>query len=82
METFETMNRELQNWCDRNAHELSTPEERNPDMSMDEYDRAISRRLWHRRAKAASIFLFNPLTALVAAFGTVALLFKLLGWSE
>ena len=75
------MNRELQNWCDRNAHELSTPE-RKPEMSMDEYDRAISRSLWHRRAKAASIFLFNPLTALVAAFGTVALLFKLLGWSE
>lgn len=73
------MNRELQNWCDRNAQELSTPE-RKP--GMDAYEREINRRLWHRRAKAASIFIFNPLTALVAAFGAVALLFTLLGWSE
>lgn len=58
-----TMNRELQNWCDRNAHELSTPE-RKPEM------------------KNYAWIILNPLTALFAAFGTVALLFTLLGWSE
>ena len=51
-------------------------------MTLDEYDREVNRRLWRRRLRAASIVVFNPVTALFGAIIVAEVALKLLGWSE
>ena len=51
-------------------------------MPLDEYERDINRRLWRRRLRAASVVVFNPVTALFGAIAVLEVAFKLLGWSE
>lgn len=51
-------------------------------MPLDEYEREINRRLWRRRLKAASVVVFNPVTALFGAITALEIAFKLLGWEE
>ena len=51
-------------------------------MPLDEYEREINRRLWRRRLRAASVVVFNPVTALFCAIAVLEITFKLLGWSE
>ena len=51
-------------------------------MPLDEYEREVNRRLWRRRLRAASVVVFNPLTALFGAIAALEVAFKLLGWSE
>lgn len=51
-------------------------------MPLDEYEREINRRLWRRRLRAASVVVFNPVTALFGAIAALEIAFKLLGWEE
>ena len=51
-------------------------------MPLEEYEREINRRLWRRRLRAASVVVFNPVTALLGAIVAIEVAFKLLGWSE
>ena len=51
-------------------------------MPLDKYEREINRRLWRRRLRAASVVVFNPVTALFGAIVVLEVAFKLLGWSE
>lgn len=51
-------------------------------MPLDKYEREINRRLWRRRLRAASVVVFNPITALLGAITALEIAFKLLGWEE
>ena len=51
-------------------------------MPLDEYEREINRRLWRRRLMAASVVVFNPVTALFGAIAALEIAFKLLGGEE
>ena len=51
-------------------------------MPLDKYEREINRRLWRRRLRAASVVVFNPVTALFGAIIGAEVALKLLGWEE
>lgn len=63
----ETMNKELQNWCDRNNDSMCAETERKN--AMIEF---INRHY----------IIFNPVAVMAYAFILLAIVFTLLGWEE